>query len=102
MIHTIFNHITERSCTVYSLINTLYMQVTNHSGIEWMQRHLGDEYRVHTLAFKNQPGAMHIDTSLVFIKPGLAILNPDRPLLQKELFEKAGWKVVQFVSSVDS
>lgn len=78
------------------------MQVTNHSGIEWMQRHLGDEYRVHTLAFKNQPGAMHIDTSLVFIKPGLAILNPDRPLLQKELFEKAGWKVVQFLSSVDS
>ena len=69
------------------------MQVTNHLGIEWMRRHLGDQYRVHTLSF-NDPSAMHIDATFNIIGPGLVISNPDRPCNELDMFHKAGWKVV--------
>ena len=63
--------------------------MTNLSGIEWMRRHLGDEYRVHTLSFTD-PNPMHIDATFNIIGPGLVITNPDRPFHQKAMFEKAG------------
>ena len=37
---------------------------------------------------------MHIDATFNIIGPGLAISNPDRPCNQLEMFEKAGWKIV--------
>ena len=58
-------------------------------GIEWMRRHLGDDYRVHVLSFTD-PNPMHIDATFNIIGPGLVITNPDRPFHQKEMFEKAG------------
>ena len=58
-------------------------------GIDWMQRHLGDEYRIHTLSF-GDPNAMHIDGTFNIIGPGLVITNPQRPCQQKAMFEKAG------------
>ena len=58
-------------------------------GIDWMQRHLGDEYQIHTLSF-GDPKAMHIDGTFLIIGPGLVITNPDRPCHQKAMFEKAG------------
>ena len=58
-------------------------------GIEWMKRHLGDEYRIHILSF-NDPSPMHIDATLNIIRPGLVISNPSRPCNQLDLFEKAG------------
>ena len=54
-----------------------------------MKRHLGDEYRVHTLYFGDAK-AMHIDGTFNIIGPGLVITNPDRPCQQKAMFEKAG------------
>ena len=39
-----------------------------------MRRHLGDEYRVHTLSF-NDPSAMHIDATFNIIGPGLVIFK---------------------------
>ena len=68
------------------------MQVTNQFGIEWMQRHLGDKYRLHVLSFKD-PNPMHIDATFNIIGPGLVIVNPDRPCNQLDMFRKAGWKV---------
>lgn len=68
--------------------------MTNQFGIDWLQRHLGDEYKIHNLTFENNAAAMHIDATVGLIKPGLVMLNPDRQLHQKELFEKAGWKVL--------
>jgi len=63
-------------------------------GIEWMKRHLGKDYTIHVLDFF---GAyrFHIDTTLVLLKPGLALINPDRDVRfnYAEFFEKAGWKV---------
>ena len=57
-----------------------------------MRRHLGKEYKVHEVSF-DDPTAIHMDSSLILLKPGLAVLNPDKEFGQKELFIKAGWKV---------
>ncbi|MGH0118980.1 UNVERIFIED_CONTAM: hypothetical protein FKN15_003529 [Acipenser sinensis] len=69
-------------------------QVTNYMGIEWMRRHLGPEYRIHLLSFKD-PNPMHIDATFNIIGPGLVLSNPDRPCHQIEMFKKAGWTIVQ-------
>ena len=58
-------------------------------GIEWMRRHLGDQYNVHELSFKD-PNPMHIDATFNIIGPGLVIGNPDRPCNQTDMFKKAG------------
>jgi glycine amidinotransferase len=50
--------------------------VTNHFGIAWMQRHLGDGYRVHTLQSRC-PEAIHIDTTFMPLAPGKVLVNPD-------------------------
>ncbi|MEO3973184.1 amidinotransferase [Streptomyces sp. CAU 1734] len=51
-------------------------QVTNAAGIAWLRRHLGSEYRVHEVRprYRRQ---MHIDTSLVLLAPGKALVNPE-------------------------
>jgi len=68
-------------------------QVTNKSGIEWVRRHVAPRgFRVHELNF-DDPHSMHIDCSLQLVKPGHALVNPDTPLRQKDMFEKAGWKL---------
>lgn len=68
--------------------------VTNQLGITWLRQHLGDKYRVHVVKFKDR-NPMHIDASLVPLKPGLALINPDRPPLDRQLFKKAGWDLVE-------
>ena len=55
-------------------------QVTNNFGIEWMRRHLGDDYRVHVLDFKDR-NAMHIDGTFVPLGPGKVLVNPKRPCI---------------------
>jgi len=50
--------------------------VTNLSGIEWLQRHLGDQYRIHTLEFRCR-NPMHIDSSFMPLAPGKLLVNPD-------------------------
>lgn len=54
-----------------------------------MRRHLGSDYRIHELSFKD-PNPMHIDATFNIIGPGLAIENPDRPCNQIDMFRKAG------------
>lgn len=51
-------------------------QVTNAAGIEWLRRHLGSAYRVHEV-FPRYRRQMHIDTSLVLLAPGKALVNPE-------------------------
>ncbi|NWF57802.1 MAG: amidinotransferase [Fischerella sp.] len=68
--------------------------VTNRIGITWLRRHLGERYRVHEIKFQDL-NPMHIDASLVPLRPGLALINPDRPPVQSELFKKAGWDLVE-------
>ncbi|KAF0750430.1 hypothetical protein AaE_006714 [Aphanomyces astaci] len=57
---------------------TQQSQVTNKFGIEWMRRHLGDDYRIHVLDFKDR-NAMHIDGTFVPLMEGKLLANPYRP-----------------------
>jgi glycine amidinotransferase len=59
-------------------IFTQRSQVTNMFGIEWMRRHLGPEYNIHVLDFKDK-NAMHIDGTFIPIGPGKLLVNPKRP-----------------------
>ncbi len=68
--------------------------VTNRMGIMWLRQHLGELYRVHEIKFQDT-NPMHIDASLVLLKPGLALINPTRPPVEAELFHKAGWDLVE-------
>jgi glycine amidinotransferase len=57
----------------------IFMQqsnVTNRSGILWLQRHLGDAYRVHEI-HNLSPEAIHIDTTFMPLAPGKLLINPD-------------------------
>lgn len=48
----------------------------NELGAQWLQRTLGDKYRVHTL--KNIYAYIHIDTTILPLAPGKVLLNPSR------------------------
>ncbi len=50
--------------------------VTNRLGVEWLRRHLGDEYRVHLIENRD-PYAVHIDTTFMPLAPGKVLVNPD-------------------------
>lgn len=50
--------------------------VTNQLGIEWLQRHLGDQYCVHVIE-NLSPEAIHIDTTFMPLAPGKALVSPD-------------------------
>lgn len=58
-------------------------QVTNQFGIEWMRRHLGDDYKIHVLDFQDK-NAMHIDGTFVPLAPGKLLVNPKRPCITGE------------------
>ncbi|MEO0796210.1 MAG: inosamine-phosphate amidinotransferase 1 [Verrucomicrobiota bacterium] len=48
----------------------------NELGLKWLQATLGSEYRVH--ACRNLYSSAHIDTTLVLLRPGLLLANPER------------------------
>ena len=50
--------------------------VTNQFGLQWLARHLGSDYTIHVIETRHrQP--MHIDTTLVPLAPGKALVNPE-------------------------
>uniref|UniRef100_K3XBD5 Glycine amidinotransferase, mitochondrial n=1 Tax=Globisporangium ultimum (strain ATCC 200006 / CBS 805.95 / DAOM BR144) TaxID=431595 RepID=K3XBD5_GLOUD len=61
-------------------IFTQRSQVTNQFGIDWLQRHLGDDYKIHVLDFQDR-NAMHIDGTFVPLMPGKLLANPYRPCI---------------------
>jgi len=73
---------------------------TNLSGIEWLRRHLGPEYRVHTFRFKNR-APRHIDDTLVALRPGIVLAAEEHPAHGNamELFTKSDWRVIQIPTS---
>jgi len=48
--------------------------VTNWSGVEWLRRCLGPEYRIHIYEFDDAK-PMHIDTTLLPLAPGRVLVN---------------------------
>jgi glycine amidinotransferase len=77
--------------------------VSNSFGAEWLQRHLGPAFRVHRIAFR-EALPTHIDTTLVPLRPGLALVNPDRPCLNDtlDLFAANDWQLIPGPRSVRS
>ncbi len=63
--------------------------VTNALGIAWLQRHLGEGYRVHTLAV-NDTHPMHIDATFTPLAPGKVLINPERIDALPAMFD--GWE----------
>jgi glycine amidinotransferase len=77
--------------------------VSNSFGAEWLQRHLGPTMRLHCVRFSS-PTPTHIDTTLVPIRPGLVLTNPERRCLNNglELFRTNDWQIVEAPPSVRS
>ena len=75
--------------------------VSNALGAEWLQRHLGPQFRVHRIAFR-EPLPTHIDTTLVPLRPGIVLTNPSRPCLDgmMSLFAANGWRAIDAPISV--
>jgi glycine amidinotransferase len=75
--------------------------VTNDAGIRWLQQHFPD-HRVHKVRYMDdQP--WHMDSTLVPIRPGLILCNPDRPFITREtveLLEKNDWEIIWAPRSV--
>ncbi|TMB19913.1 MAG: amidinotransferase [Deltaproteobacteria bacterium] len=49
---------------------------TNASGIEWLRRHLGPQFRIHEIK-SHCPQPLHIDTTFVPLAPGKVLINPE-------------------------
>lgn len=50
--------------------------VTNQFGVDWLKRHLGGGYRFHEI-FSLCRDPMHIDSTIMFLAPGKALVNPE-------------------------
>lgn len=77
--------------------------VSNEFGAEWLRRHLGPEFRVHRVRFR-EPLPTHIDTTLVPVRPGVVLVNPHRPCVDGtlDLFRANDWRLVEAPMSVRS
>ena len=64
--------------------------VTNAFGLEWLSRHLGDQYQIHVFEF-NDSHPMHIDATLTLMAPGKLLINPERVLKVPAIFK--GWDI---------
>ncbi len=65
----------------------------NRFGIEWLRRHLGDDYRVHEIEI-HDTHPMHIDATFSPLAPGKLLINPERVVEVPEMFARAGWDVL--------
>ena len=68
--------------------------VTNDFAIEWLQRHLGEAYRLHKVEFDDYR-AIHIDATFVPMAPGKLLVNPDRPIKSlPECIRNSDWDLL--------
>jgi len=76
--------------------------VTNDFGARWLSRHLGPEYRFHRARFEDHHPPQHIDATMVPLRPGLVMMNPERPAVDGtvQLFKENGWEVIEAEPSV--
>ena len=73
---------------------------TNDMGIEWIRREFTNSgFRVHKMLFENNITPTHSDAEINFLRPGLLLSCPDRPL-QQELIneiknEENDWDIIE-------
>lgn len=56
--------------------------VTNQAGIDWLKMEIGDEYEIH-LVETGDDKPMHIDATIVPLREGVMLINPDRVNINK-------------------
>ena len=56
---------------IYLISNT-----GNQAGADWLQEHLGSDYRIHTV--RDVYAYIHIDSTIAVLRPGLVLLCPAR------------------------
>lgn len=78
--------------------------VTNDFGVEWLKRIIGPEYRLHRIKFYDKHPPQHLDTTLVPLRDGLVMVNPERPCSNgyMQLFKDNNWKIINAPPSVQS
>jgi glycine amidinotransferase len=65
--------------------------VTNSFGIEWLQRHFSDRFRIHELKF-NDDHPMHIDATFMPVGLGRLLVNPERVGTVPAMFDS--WEIL--------
>ncbi len=65
----------------------------NRFGIDWLQRHLGDEYRVHEVEIVDTH-PLHINSTFYPLAPGKLLINPERAKQVPEIFKKSAWDIL--------
>jgi glycine amidinotransferase len=69
--------------------------VTNDFGIQWLRQHYGDQFDFHRVEFEDYR-AIHIDATFVPLRPGLMLVNPDRPMKAwPEALSRKGWDFIE-------
>jgi len=65
----------------------------NRFGFDWLQRHLGDEYRVQEVkVYDTHP--MHIDSTFYPLAPNKLLINPERMNKVPDIFKQNGWDIL--------
>lgn len=76
--------------------------VTNEFGISWLRRAFEGRFEFHVLEFEDDR-ALHIDATFVALRPGVFLINPERPLKRvPEVLQGSDWKFIEAVPSVHS
>jgi glycine amidinotransferase len=65
--------------------------VTNDFGINWLRRHLGEDYTIHVLPVTDSH-PMHIDATLMPLAPGKALVNAERIGKLPDMFKS--WEIL--------
>jgi glycine amidinotransferase len=78
--------------------------VTNDFGVKWLERTLGPDYRFHRLKFEDKHAPQHIDTTLVPLRKGLVMTNPERPFKDNyaDIFLNNNWRLIEAPPSVQN
>jgi scyllo-inosamine-4-phosphate amidinotransferase 1 len=71
----------------------------NERGLRWLQSTLGDTYRVH--ACRDIYASTHVDSTIVPLRPGLVLLNPERVNDRNMPEVLRGWEHVWAPEMVD-
>lgn len=99
-------HLTDReplfdAADVFRFGRDIFVQhsaVTTRLGIDWLRRHYEPRgIRVHDVAFGGTPQPWHFDCTIIPIRPGLLIQNPEwMPLAPEfhELFRINNWEII--------
>ena len=72
----------------------------NMLGCQWLQRVLGDAYRVHPVA--GVYDGTHLDTTITLVRPGLVVLNPERIRPDQVPAVFRNWEIIWCPEMVDT